>query len=137
RFPKQPRLSGSTSTRRILGCVRCAKRSASCWMPTNPRREGTMADLDTVLGALREEYEPDADAKQRVRRALAAGLAGGAAATTTSATAQGAAAATNNGGAVASNASTSALASSKSATAAIAGKGAILGAGWLKWMAGV
>ncbi len=33
-----------------------------------------MIELDTVLGALREEYEPDAEAKSRVRSALVASL---------------------------------------------------------------
>ncbi len=36
--------------------------------------EEEMIELDTVLGALREEYEPDAEAKSRVRSALAASL---------------------------------------------------------------
>ncbi len=36
-----------------------------------------MTDLDSLLGALRDEYEPDAGARHRVRRAVATTLAAG------------------------------------------------------------
>ncbi len=100
-----------------------------------PEREESMTELDQVLGALRDEYEPDADARHRVRRALAASLVAGTVAGASKVTAA-ATAASAQGGASTGAATQGAVTGAGGPGALASASGKVAVGGWLKVIAG-